>query len=141
MKRLEVAAGIVWDRTGRRVLIAKRRSGDDRGGEWEFPGGTLEPGETLAACLARELREELGIEVEVGEEIALVEHSYPDVRITLHAFSCRHIGGEPRAHRCADWKWVKPEELVKYQLSPADRRLSSLLEGNFQGKSETDQSI
>ncbi len=141
MKRLEVAAGIVWDRAGRRVLIAQRRGGDARGGEWEFPGGTLEPGETLAACLSRELREELGIEVRVGEEIGRVEHAYPDVAITLHAFACRHIGGTPQRVGCANWRWVEPERLPEYELSPADREILPLLEDDLQPDPHTDQPV
>ena len=141
MKHLDVAAGIVRDRSGRLVLITERRGADDRGGEWEFPGGTRELGETLEACLARELREELGIEVDIGKELARVEHTYPDIEITLHAFACRHVGGEPRALGCADWRWVEPEELAGYRLSPADRELLSLLEHDLQPESEADESV
>lgn len=141
MKRLDVAAGIVWDRSGRLVLITERRGEDDRGGEWEFPGGTLEPDETLEACLARELREELGIDVEIGGELAQVKHSYPEVEITLHAFACRHVGGTPQARGCADWKWIAPEELAGCRLSPADRELLPLLEGDLQRDSEANKPI
>jgi len=140
MKHLEVAAGIIRDDDGR-ILITQRRGNDDHGGEWEFPGGTREPGETLAACLARELREELEIEVHVGRELARVERAYPDVKITLHAFACHHVGGEPRALGCADWRWIEPEELAKYRLSPADRELFSLLEHDFQSESEADEPV
>ncbi len=141
MKHLDVAAGIVRDRSGRSVLITARREADDRGGEWEFPGGTREPGETLAACLARELREELGIEVQVGKKLARVEHTYPDVAITLHAFACHHLGGEPRTLGCADWRWVEPEKLAEYRLSPADRELLPLLEDDLQPEPEADQPV
>ncbi len=140
MNHIDVAAGIVWDRSHRRVLIAQRRGGDARGGEWEFPGGTLEPGETLETCLARELREELEIEVQIDNEITRVEHVYPDVAITLHAFACRHVEGEPRALGCANWKWVVPEKLGEYPLSPADRALVELLEHDLQAKPEADHS-
>lgn len=126
MNHLDVTAGIVWDQTGR-ILITKRRGGDIHGGEWEFPGGTREPGETLGKCLARELREELGIEVVVGRKIARVEHIYPNVAITLHAFACRLISETPHALECEDWRWVRPNELLNYSLTPPDRRLAVLI--------------
>ncbi len=140
MKHIDVAAGIVWDRSGRRVLITKRRDLDTRGGEWEFPGGTVEAGETLAACLSRELREELGIEVRVSEEIARIEHTYPDVTITLHAFACHHADGNLQMRECADWRWVEPGRLPEYKLSPADRALVELLEDYLQANTKADHS-
>lgn len=139
MNHLDVAAGIIRDQTGR-ILITKRREDDAHGGEWEFPGGTREPGETLEKCLSRELREELGIEVEVGRKIVQIEHIYPDVAVTLYAFACRHVGGKLQALGCADWKWVEPERLPACELSPADRALVELLEGYLQAKPKADHS-
>ena len=118
-----VTAGVVWDRSSSRVLITKRRDGDARGGMWEFPGGKREPGESLEGCLTRELREELGIEVEVRDQFITVEHTYPDLRITLHAFHCLIVRGEPRAIACQEWKWVKIDELANYPFSTADEHI------------------
>jgi A/G-specific adenine glycosylase len=119
-----VAVGLLWRRG--RVLIQRRPDEGLLGGLWEFPGGKLEPGETLAACLRRELLEELGLEVEVGREVAVVEHAYTHFSITLHAFDCfprpgaRARGPRPRL-------WVLPRDLVRHALPAANRRLVPLL--------------
>src|SRR5262245_15313555 len=78
---IEVAAGVVF-RDGQ-VLITQRRPGDHLGGLWEFPGGKREPGETFEVCLQRELKEELGIEVDVGEWLDSVTHAYPEKTVHL----------------------------------------------------------
>ena len=127
----EVTAGVVWDRPPSAqacVLITQRRSDDAHGGMWEFPGGKQEPGESLEECLTRELMEELGIEVEVQEPFITIQHSYPQVQITLHAFHCRILRGEPRAIACADWKWAEVAELRSYTFSEADQSIVAKLQ-------------
>ena len=123
----EVTAGIVWDRAPSaeeaRVLITKRRSDDAHGGLWEFPGGKQESGESLEECLARELREELGIEVVVQEAFITVEHDYSDFRITLHTFHCQIVSGEPKTIACEEFQWVTIDELSKYSFSAADEQI------------------
>jgi len=118
---LEVTAGFVV-RDGL-VLLARRRPGDVRGGLWEFPGGMVEPGETPAQALARELSEELGIQVEVGEELAIATHAYPDCNIRLRLFRCRILSGEPQPLGCAEVRWVDLAELERLPLAPADEKL------------------
>ncbi len=127
-----VTAGIIWNGEGK-VLLAQRPAEGLLGGLWEFPGGKVEQGETLEACLKRELREELGIEVEVGDPVAVVEHAYSHFRITLHAFHCRLVRGEPRAIGVADWRWVRPEEIRTYALSRADVKILEVLESQLEG--------
>jgi A/G-specific adenine glycosylase len=105
----QVAVGIIWK--DKRVLIAKRFTRDLLGGLWEFPGGHREKNETLARCVARETRQELGIEIAVGKEFAVVDHAYSHFTITLHAFHCRWIRGAPRAIGYAAWKWIAPRDL------------------------------
>ena len=122
-----VTAGLIWDGAGR-LLIAQRPPEGLLGGLWEFPGGKQEPGETLPACLRRELREELGIEVEVGELFAVVRHAFTHFRITLHAFTCRHLGGQPQALGVHAWAWAAPAELARYSFGKADREIIRLLD-------------
>lgn len=117
----QIAVGIVWKRN--KILIAQRRADALLGGLWEFPGGHLEPDETLAQCVAREVKEELGVAVQVDEEFAKVEHAYSHFKITLHAFHCHWASGRPRALSCAKWKWIKPDELSLYAFPKANRVL------------------
>lgn len=123
----EVAVGVVW-RDGQ-VLIARRPPQGLLGGLWEFPGGKRAAGESLEACVAREVREELGVEVAVGERLAVVRHAYTHFRVTVHAFECRYLRGEPRAVGCADWRWVRPEALGAYPMPRANRRILAALAG------------
>jgi mutator protein MutT len=104
-----------------RVLAARRPAGTARGGLWELPGGKVEPGETRQACLARELREELGIEVEVGPPLASVTHDYADLRVHLHAFRCRWISGTLAPAEHDRIRWLAPAELASVSWSAADR--------------------
>jgi A/G-specific adenine glycosylase len=126
----DVTCGLIWNQH-RHLLIAKRRNEDLLGGLWEFPGGKIEEDETLEDCLVRELYEELGIQVEVGELFIRVQHAYTHFKITLHAFECTYLpeGGDPQALQCADWRWVSAENLAEYAFSSADRKvISALLE-------------
>lgn len=123
----DVTAGMIWNERGE-LLIAQRPLDGLLGGLWEFPGGKQEDGETLPHCLQRELREELAIEVEVGELFTRVEHGFTHFRITLHAFTCRYVSGEPQALGVRDWKWVLPGELSRYSFGKADRQVIDALD-------------
>jgi A/G-specific adenine glycosylase len=105
------------------VLIAQRPLEGMLGGLWEFPGGKQEDGETLAECLRREIREELGLEIAVDELLATVRHSYTHFKITLHAFTCRLISGQPQALGVADWRWVKLDELDGFAFPRTDQKI------------------
>lgn len=122
---IAVAAGLVFHHG--RLLIAQRRAGDHLGGLWEFPGGKREPGETFEDCLRRELREELGIEVLVGQRVACIEHSYPDRTVHLEFFRCRLQSGTPQPLGCADVAWITAAEISKYTFPPADAQLLTRL--------------
>jgi len=127
----DVVAGLVWDRPRSpeaHLLITKRRPDDMLGGLWEFPGGKVEPGESLEQALVRELREELAIEVAIGEPFMTVHHAYTHFRITLHAIHCRHVAGTPQAIACADWRFAAPHDLDQYAFPTADRRLIAALQ-------------
>lgn len=122
----DVAAGIIRDDVGR-ILIAQRPLEGLLGGLWEFPGGKQESDETLPACLQRELREELAIEVEVGGLFTIVRHGFTHFRITLHAFNCRWISGAPQKLGVHDWAWVTEAELSRYSFGKADRQIIAAL--------------
>jgi mutator protein MutT len=106
------------------------------GGLWEFPGGRVEPGESREEALARELREELGIDVEVGALLTDFDHAYTHFRMVLYVYHCRLRSGTPRAIDCAAWAWIGPRELSRYAMSAADRRVVAALqiEGNPAGR-------
>jgi len=117
----EVAAGLVF-REGK-LLITQRHPEAHLGGLWEFPGGKREPPETFEQCLVRELREELGIEIEVGPLVETLTHSYPEKTVHLRFFRCRWKQNEPQPIGCPAFKWVTPAELADYAFPAADARL------------------
>ncbi len=123
---LAVVAAVLRDGQGR-VLLAQRLPGGPHGGLWEFPGGKVEPGETPEAALARELVEELGIEVAVGEEILAVDHAYPHLCLRLTAYACTLVAGAPRALHCQGFAWVPLGELARYPMPEADLPIAGLL--------------
>jgi 8-oxo-dGTP diphosphatase len=125
---IEVSAGLIF-RSGK-ILITQRHAGAHLGGLWEFPGGKREAGETFEECLVRELREELGIEVEVGELLESLTHAYPEKTVVLKFFRCRWKQNEPRALDCLDLKWVTAGELRDYEFPAADARLLKMLQSS-----------
>lgn len=125
---LPVVAAVLRDAQGR-VLLARRLPGGPHGGLWEFPGGKIEPGETPREALARELAEELGIQVAVSDELLAVDHSYPHLRIRLTAYACTLAAGAPAPLHCQEFAWVSPGDLASYPMPEADvpiaRKLAS----------------
>ncbi len=128
-----VTAGVVWNEHGQ-ILLTQRPLDGLLGGLWEFPGGKVEPGETLQQGLRRELQEELGIDVMVREPVAVVEHAYSHFRITLHAFHCDHVAGTPQKLGVADFRWVSLEEIRSFPLSKADIKVLEILETEAHAK-------
>ncbi|MBN1428267.1 MAG: A/G-specific adenine glycosylase [Anaerolineae bacterium] len=122
----DVTAAVIHQADGH-ILIARRPIGGMLGGLWEFPGGKQQPDETLPECLRREIREELGIEVDVGQQIASIKHAYTHFRITLHAYICTHISGTPQSIECADWAWVTLDDLDNYAFPVTDRKIIAIL--------------
>ena len=124
---IEVSAGLIF-RSGQ-LLITQRHAGAHLGGLWEFPGGKREPGETFEQCLARELREELGVEVAVGKLIEELTHAYAEKTVHLKFFRCRLVAGEPQPLDCAAVKWVTRAELAAHEFPAADAKLLAQLHG------------
>lgn len=131
----DIAVGVVWKRG--RILIARRREDQMLGGLWEFPGGKQQPGETPAETVVREVREETGLAVRVGDPYATVRHAYSHFRITLTAFRCEWISGRARPRASAELKWVLPADLAQYPFPRANRRIGDLVtrEGASVGRS------
>jgi A/G-specific adenine glycosylase len=119
---LTVTAGVL--RSGHTVLLTKRPADGLLGGMWEFPGGKQEPGETLPECLARELREELDIEVRVGKEVGVFKHAYSHFKVVLHAFECEIVSGLPRPLASDGLEWVPVDRLGEYAMGKIDRMIA-----------------
>jgi len=124
MKTILVTAAVI-ERDGA-FLVTRRQAGTHLAGSWEFPGGKCDVGESLDACLKRELREELDAEAEVGGEIHATTHEYPDRRIELHFMSCRLLTG-PAAVLGQEMRWVARADLASLQFPPADAELIQML--------------
>lgn len=122
----DVTAAIIWNGDGR-FLVAQRAANGLLGGLWEFPGGKVEPGEPLEDCLRREIAEELGLDIRVGDPLTVVKHAYTHFRITLHAFHARALQGQPQAIGCAAWRWIWLEEAAELAFSAADLRILDAL--------------
>jgi len=120
-KSIEVGAALIF-RDGR-LLIAQRHAKSHLGGLWEFPGGKREVGETFEQCLVREIREELGVEISVGELFEEIAHVYPEKSVHLKFFICTLLSGEPQPLDCAALKWVTKTELADFEFPAADAQL------------------
>ena len=128
MPTIVVVAAAVIEREGR-FLLARRLKGTHLEGLWEFPGGKCEPGETIVACLERELREELGVASQIGAEIVVSEHVYPERTVRLHFHACA-ITGDPQPLLGQELRWVNRVELRGLDLPPADGELVGKLCGS-----------
>ena len=114
-----VTAAILFNSEGR-ILIAQRNNESKLASKWEFPGGKIEPRETPQKCLYRELIEEMGIHVQVGFLFERVYHSYDHGSIELQAYLCSIDKGNPQALEHQEIRWVAIQDILKYDLAPAD---------------------
>jgi len=121
---LVVAAAVIED--GGRYFVTRRHAGVHLEGYWEFPGGKCEPGESIPACLAREIMEELGAEIAVGAEIFTVTHDYPERSVELHFLACRLLS-DPSPLLGQEMQWVERETLPTLRFPPADDELIARL--------------
>ena len=131
MKRIEVVAGVICDgvphSAGTRVFATQRGYGDYKDG-WEFPGGKVEPGETPQQALVRELKEELAIDVSVGEFICTVDYDYPAFHLTMHCFYCTLAQGcAPKLLEHEAARWLAAPELHSVNWLPADIKVVEAL--------------
>jgi A/G-specific adenine glycosylase len=121
-----IGVAVIWNEQGQ-ILIDKRPQSGLLGGLWEFPGGKLEPNETLAECVVREIQEELGIEIAVLEHFMTLEHVYTHFKVTLSVHHCRHVSGEPQTIECDEVKWVTLAELDQYPFPTANQKIIAAL--------------
>lgn len=109
------------------ILIAQRPEVGLLGGMWEFPGGKVKPNETLEDCLKREITEELGVEIEIGEPFGVYQHAYTHYKVTLHAFCSTLLSGEPQRLEHTDLRWVAPSEFKNFPMGKIDRQIADSL--------------
>jgi mutator protein MutT len=125
MKQIDVAIAVVCHQG--QVLICLRKPDGHLGNYWEFPGGKIEPGESMSQCLTRELREETHVEAEILTPLPVIEHEYSDRSVRLHPYLCAYASGEPVAAGCQEVRWVPPQRLREYKFPPANDGLIELL--------------
>ncbi len=118
LRRVHVAAGVIL--RDRQVLIARRHQQAHQGGLWEFPGGKLEDGESVAEALSRELQEEIGITVEAAEPLLQISHDYSDKRVLLDFWTVSAFSGEPAGREGQSLEWCKLERLREREFPAAN---------------------
>ncbi|MHC5088626.1 MAG: A/G-specific adenine glycosylase [Planctomycetota bacterium] len=116
-----IVVGIVFKKD--KILIDKRKQNALLGGLWEFPGGKKKKSESFKAAVAREVKEETGINIEVGKRLCIVKHTYSHFKITLHAYLCEYTSGTAKPLACDAVKWVTPKNLTKYAFPAANTKI------------------
>ncbi|MBW4658905.1 MAG: A/G-specific adenine glycosylase [Drouetiella hepatica Uher 2000/2452] len=122
----QIGVAVIWNQE-RQILIDRRRQEGLLGGLWEFPGGKIEPGETVEDCIKREIREELGIEIAVGDRLMTLDHAYTHFRVTLNVHHCQYLSGEPQAIECDEVRWVTLAELDQFPFPAANVQIIEAL--------------
>lgn len=121
-----IGVAVIWK--DQRILIDRRKPEGLLGGLWEFPGGKLEPGETIEECIKREILEELAIDIEVGERLIVVDHTYTHFRVTLNVHHCRYLSGAPQPIECDEIRWVSIDELSQFPFPKANIKIIEALQ-------------
>ncbi len=133
-----IGVGVVFNKAGQ-VLIDQRLNEGLLGGLWEFPGGKQEPDEAIETTIARELREELAIEVRVGEPLIALDHAYSHKRLRFVVHLCQWLGGEPQPLASQQVRWVDPAELDSYPFPAANARIIAALRAHLQTEVSAEQ--
>lgn len=118
METIVVTAAVI--RQGDYYLLAQRKKGSHQELKWEFPGGKVEKGEHPEQCLIREIKEELDVSIRIEDIFQVVSHVYGEKHIILLCYKCEIYGGEISCIDCADYRWVKPEQMMHFDCAPAD---------------------
>jgi 8-oxo-dGTP diphosphatase len=122
-----IGVGVIWNQQGQ-ILIDRRRLQGAMGGLWEFPGGKIEPGETIPECIQREIMEELGIEIEVGKHLITIDHTYTHLRVTLTVHHCQYLTGVAQPLECDEIRWVYLAELGQFTFPQANSQIIAALQ-------------
>ncbi|BAZ16168.1 mutator MutT [Calothrix sp. NIES-4071] len=122
-----IGVAVIWNCSGQ-ILIDRRRPEGVMGGLWEFPGGKVEPGETVIECIQREIKEELGINIEVCELLITIDHTYSHLKVTLTVHMCKYVSGVPQPIECDEVRWVNLDELSQFEFPEANTQIISALE-------------
>lgn len=125
----EVVAALIWD--GEKFMICQRPPHKARGLLWEFVGGKVEPGETKVQALIRECREELAVELAVGDVFMDVIHEYPDLTVHLTLFHAVIARGVPQKLEHNDIRWIPVSEIPEYDFCPADEEILKKLQKTY----------
>ena len=118
-----IGVAVIWNKCHDRILVDRRPAKGLLGGLWEFPGGKIEAGETPEACVKREIREELAIEIEVGQHLITVDHAYSHFKVSLQVYNCTHLSGEPQPLACDEIRWVTVAELAELPFPAANVKI------------------
>lgn len=134
MKTIKVAAAVICDSLlEKKSIFATARGYGEFKGQWEFPGGKIEPGETEQQALVREIYEELATRISVGDLIGTVEHDYPTFHLSMDCFWCEVVDGELTLLEAEDAKWLSKNNLYSVQWLPADITLIEKIEKQMNG--------
>jgi len=125
MKPIEVVCGVIWKEN--RIFIARKKPEKSLGGYWEFPGGKVELGENPKHALERELKEEIGMDVLIGDLMGQNVHFYNEITINLIAYKCEFVTATFQLIDHDEYDFVPPSELVKFNIAPADLFILKLI--------------
>ncbi len=123
----QIGVAVIKDHKGC-ILIDRRKFQGEMGGLWEFPGGKIEANETVAECIQREIREELAIEIAVGDRLVEINHTYDRFKVTLFVHNCQYLSGKPQPIECQEIRWVSLTELNNYQFPQANSQIIDILQ-------------
>ena len=126
LPRKTIGVAVIWNDAGE-ILIDRRKQEGLLGGLWEFPGGKVEPGETIEACIQREIREELGIEISVGDRLIVVEHTYSHFHVSLNVHHCQYVSGDPQPIECDEVRWVSLADIDQFPFPKANVQIITAL--------------
>ena len=129
MPHKKIGVGVIGNNRGE-ILIDRRPNLGEMGGLWEFPGGKIEPDETIEDCIRREIKEELDLDVLVGEHLITIEHKYTQFKVTLFVHYCQYVAGTPQTIKCEEVRWVNVSELNRYTFPKANYEIITLLQSS-----------